>query len=120
DQNGKVVEEKSFDSRLMPVMSGVPSALQYRTGASLPPGEYTLKLAVVEGDRTGSIEHTIRAALPKADALTFSELMVGGPLDTGELLQPTIGYQVTFGTVHGYFEAYGAGADAVSVEYEIG
>jgi hypothetical protein len=46
--------------------------------------------------------------------------MVGGPIDVGEILQPTIGYQVTFGSVHGYFEAYGPSASAVSVEYEIG
>jgi VWFA-related protein len=120
DQNGKVVEDKAFDARLLPVMSGVPSALQYKTGASLPPGDYTMKFAAVEGDRVGSVEHVIHAALPKSDALSFSELMVGGPLDIGELLQPTIGYQVTFGSVHGYFEAYGPGSADVSVEYEIG
>ena len=34
--------------------------------------------------------------------------MVGGPLDVGELLTPTIGYRSTFGAVHGYVEAYGA------------
>jgi Tfp pilus assembly protein PilF len=68
----------------------------------------------------GSVEHVIHATLPKSDALSFSELMVGGPIDIGELLQPTIGYQVTFGSVHGYFEAYGAGSAGVGVEYEIG
>jgi len=34
-------------------------------------------------------------------------------------LQPTVGYQVTFGSLHGYVEAYGPKADAVTVEYEI-
>jgi Tfp pilus assembly protein PilF len=101
-------------------MTGVPSALQYRTGASLPPGDYTMKFAVSEGDRVGSVEHTIHAALPKTEAMTFSELMVGGPVDVGELLQPTVGYQVTFGSVQGYFEAYGPNAGDISVEYEIG
>jgi len=120
DNSGRVVETKAFDARLLPVMVGVPSPLQYKTGASLPPGDYTLKLAVVEGDRTGTVEHPIHAALPSAADLTFSELMVGGPVDVGELLQPTIGYQVTFGSVHGYFEAYGPRAGEVSVEYEIG
>jgi Tfp pilus assembly protein PilF len=120
DRSGKVVDDRSFDARLLPVMNGVPSALQYKTGSSLPPGDYDMKLAVVEGDRVGSVEHVIHAALSKADTLAFSELMVGGPLDVGELLQPTIGYQVTFGAVHGYFEAYGSTAGDVSVEYEIG
>jgi VWFA-related protein len=119
DTNGRTVDNKSFDARLLPIMSGVPSALQYKAGASLPPGDYTLKLAVAEGDRVGTVEHVIHATLPQAGALAFSELMVGGPIEVGEILQPTIGYQVTFGAVHGYFEAYGADAGRVSVEYEV-
>jgi VWFA-related protein len=120
DSNSRVVENRAFDARLLPIVSGVPSPLQYTAGASLPPGDYTLKLAVVEGDRTGSIEHPIHAVLTPASGETkLSELMVGGPVETGELLQPTIGYQVAFGGVHGYVEAYGDGADGLSVEYEI-
>ena len=123
DRNGRVVDDKVFDARLLPVMSGVPSPLQYKTGASLPPGDYTIKLAAVEGERSGTVEHAIHATLPtaaEASALTFSELMVGGPVEIGELLQPTIGYQVSFGSVHGYFEAYGPSSGDVGVEYEIG
>lgn len=119
DRSGRMVENRAFDARLLPIMNGVPSALQYKTGASLPPGDYTLKFAVAEGDRVGTVEHPIHAALPQASDLTFSELMVGGPVEVGELLQPTIGYQVTFGAVHGYFEAYGPQSSGVSVEYEI-
>ena len=120
DRDGKTVDNRAFDARLLPVMSGVPSPLQYSAGASLPIGEYTLKLAVIEGDRVGSIEHPINAVLPKAAGdLSLSELMVGGPLEVGEILQPTISYQVSFGTVHGYVEAYGSKIDDVTVEYEI-
>ncbi len=97
----------------------MPSALQYSAGASVAPGDYTLKLAVVEGERVGTVEHTIHAALPDANGLTLSELMVGGPIDVGELLTPTIGYQVTFGAVHGYVEAYGTHTADVTMEYEI-
>jgi len=119
DQNGRLVDSKSTAMRLLPVMNGVPSALQFTAGASVQPGDYTLKLAAVEGDRIGTVEHTIHAALADADGVALSELMVGGPLDVGELLTPTIGYQVTFGTVHGYLEAYGQKTDAVTMEYEI-
>jgi VWFA-related protein len=119
DRDGRMVDSRAADMRLLPVMNGVPSALQYTSGASLPPGDYTLKLAAVEGDRIGTVEHTIHAALPAAGNLSLSELMVGGPLDVGELLTPTIGYQVTFGTVHGYLEAYGARMDDLTMEYEI-
>ena len=47
---------------------------------------------VAEGDRVGSVEHVVHAVLPPAaSGLTLSELMVGGPLEVGELLTPTIG-----------------------------
>jgi len=109
-----------LDARLLPVMSGVPSALQFSAGASLPAGDYTLKLAVIDGERVGSIEHPLKATLQQAPGdLTFSELMVGVPLEVGEILQPTIGYQVSFGAVHGYIEAYGSTAMDLSVEYEV-
>jgi VWFA-related protein len=119
DRTGRMVDNKSADMRLLPVMNGVPSPLQYTTGASLAPGDYTMKLAVAEGDRVGSVEHVIHAALPSASGLTLSELMVGGPLEAGELLTPTIGYQINFGSVHGYVEAYGAKPDGMTMEYEI-
>jgi len=119
DRDGRLVDNRAADMRLLPVMTGVPSALQYSAGASVAPGDYTLKLAVVEGDRIGTVEHAIRAALPAAGPLTLSELMVGGPIEVGELLTPTIGYQVTFGTVHGYVEAYGPKTDDVTMEYEV-
>ena len=119
DRNGRVVDSRAESMRLLPVMNGVPSPLQYTAGASLAPGEYTLKLAAAEGERVGSIEHPIRAGLPTENGLTLSELMVGGPTEIGELLRPTIGYTASFGSVHGYVEAYGAKADTVTVKYEI-
>ena len=46
--------------------------------------------------------------------------MVGGPVNaTNDRLQPTVGYRVVFGSVHGYVEAYGSDAGAVSATYEI-
>ncbi len=119
DANGRIVDSKSMDARLLPVMNGVPSALQFTTGASLAPGDYTMKLAVAEGERAGSVEHAIHATLPTARGLTLSELMVGGPLEVGELLTPTIGYQVNFGAVHGYVEAYGTAGDGLTMEFEV-
>ena len=62
------------DARLQPIMNGVPSPLQYTAGASLPPGEYTLKLAIAEGARVGTVEHTIHAGLAEAGGVTMSEL----------------------------------------------
>lgn len=119
DRDGRIVESLAGDARLPPVLDGVPSALQYNVGSSVPPGDYTLKLAVAEGDRVGTIEHPIHAALVDAAPVKLSELMVGGPTEVRQLEQPTIGHTVAFGSVHGYVEAYGAGVGALKVQYEI-
>jgi VWFA-related protein len=119
DKDGRQVDTKSEVVRVAPPVNGVPSALLYTTGASVPPGDYSLKLAVAEGDRVGTVEHTIHAGLEKAGPVNLSELMVGGPTEVGELLKPTIGYDVIFGSVHGYLEAYGPNVSDLTMEYEI-
>lgn len=120
DGEGRIVESQTGSARLPPMMNGVPSPLQFATGASLPPGDYTLKLAVNEGDRMGTVEHTFRAGVSPAGSVLVSDLMVGGPVHTGEeLLRPTVGYRVVFGGVQGYVEAYGEGVGGLAAHYEI-
>ncbi len=108
DPEGRLVGSQAADLRLRPVMNGVPSPLQYSAGASLKPGNYVFKLAVAVGDRVGTIEHPFHAGLASRDDVTFSDLMVGGPVDARSLQQPTVGNLVSFGNVHGYLEAYGS------------
>src|SRR5262249_47604035 len=119
DADGRTSDSQTTDARVAPIMTGVPSPLQSVAGATLPPGDYTLKLVVADGDKVGSVEHPIRAQLVDAGAVRLSELMVGGPVDPTERLRPTIGYTVSFGVVHGYVEAYGADAQTLEVTYEI-
>jgi VWFA-related protein len=120
DRDGRMIDSLVGEARLPPIMNGVPSALQFTGGASVPPGEYTLKLAVNEGGRIGTVEHEFRAAVAEAGALKISDLMAGGPLNGAEdLLQPTVGYTVVFGTVQGYVEAYGSGATDVKARFEL-
>jgi VWFA-related protein len=119
DRDGRIMETLGDEMRLFPVLNGVPSGLEFSGGASLPPGEYTLKVAVAEGDRVGTIEHPVHAGLVTAGDLTLSELLVGGPTDIRELFGPTIGHTVAYGAVHGYLEAYGPGAAALTAKYEI-
>ncbi|MQA30582.1 MAG: VWA domain-containing protein [Luteitalea sp.] len=120
DSSGRMVDSQGTDTRLPPIMNGVPSALQFSGGASLPPGDYSLKFAVAEGDRVGTIEHPIHATLVDAGSIQVSDLMVGGPTSSADgLLQPTVGYRVVFGSVHGYLEAYGSDAASISATYEI-
>lgn len=119
DQAGNEVDTRRLDSRLPPVMTGVPSALQFAAGASLAPGEYTLRLAAADGSRGGSVDHRFRAELSTTAGVNLSELVVGGPTAIREFLSPTVGYTVSFGSVHGYAEAYGDQAEAVTMKYEI-
>ena len=120
DRTGRVIESPpAVQMAIAPVMNGVPGALQYSGGASLDPGEYTIKLAVAEGDRIGSVEHAVHATLADLGEVKLSELMVGGPVGGGEIMRPTVGYTVSFGSLHGYLEAYGAHLDQVAAKYEI-
>lgn len=120
DADGRMVDGQLGEARLPPVMNGVPSALQFTGGASVPPGQYTLKLAVNEGDRIGTVEHEFTAGVAPVGSLTVSDLMAGGPLNgADDLLQPTVSYTVMFGTVQGYVEAYGEGATDVTATFEL-
>jgi hypothetical protein len=119
DKNGQEVDTRRLESRLPPVMNGVPSPLQFAAGASLAPGEYTLRLAAADGNRAGSVDHRFRAELSTTGGVNLSELVVGGPTAIREFLSPTVGYTVNFGSVHGYMEAYGDQAEAVTVKYEV-
>ncbi len=120
DRDGNIVDTQTTAARLQPVMNGVPSALQFSGGASLPAGEYVLKLAVSEGDRVGTVEHTFNARLAEAGAVRISDLVVGGPASaSAEPMRPTVGHDVVFGVVHGYVEAYGEQARTLRARYEV-
>ncbi len=119
DENGRDVTSLGASARVGPVMNGVPSPLLYTAGASLPPGDYTLKLAVAEGDRVGSVEHAFHAGLVAGGQADLSDLMVGGPTDLTERLQPMVTPAANFGVVQGYLEAYGRTSSSLAVRYEI-
>jgi VWFA-related protein len=119
DKDGRIVESQAADARLQPVMQGVPSPLQFTGGASLSPGDYVLRLSVAEGDRVGTLEHPIRAGLVDAGDVQLSEFTVGGPVDDRDLLRPTVGHTISFGSVHGYLEAYGQRSSSLHVKYEV-
>ena len=117
DGTGRLVDSQAVDRRLAPILNGVPSALQFTAGASVPPGDYTLKLAAAEGEKVGTIEHPVHAALGAGG--TVSDLTVGGPVNGGEALRPTVGYTISYGTVHGYLEAYGPDIANVTTTFEV-
>jgi VWFA-related protein len=120
DREGRMVDSQVGEARLPPIMNGVPSALQFTAGASVPPGDYTLKLAVNEGDRLGSVEHEFHAGVSAAGAMRVSDLMAGGPSDANtDFQQPSVEYTVVFGTLHGYVEAYGSDVANLKATFEL-
>jgi VWFA-related protein len=119
DSKGAVVINQTGTGRLPPAIRGAPSPLVFAGSATLEPGEYMLKLAIAEGDRVGSVEHPIHANLIDAGVFKLSELMIGGPIDAGQLSGPTVGYEIRFGTVQGYIEAYGSSASLLTMRYEV-
>jgi len=118
-KTGRQVDSEVADARLSPVMRGVPSALQFVSNVSVAPGDYTLKFAVADEDRVGTVEHHIHAGLVPAGPISLSELMVGGPVTGDDLLRPTVGYTIAFGLVQGYIEAYAPSDDLPAVKFEI-
>jgi VWFA-related protein len=119
DRDGRIVESQTSNSRLRPVMNGVPSPLQFTAGASLAPGEYTLKFVAAEGELVGSVEHPVRATLLGEGPIRTSELLIGGPVSPTPEARPAVGNAVSFGNLQGYVEVYGSGAKAARVIYEV-
>jgi hypothetical protein len=119
DSNDRVVQRRAGNSTLRPVLAGRPSPLQVTTSVTLDPGDYTMKLAVADGDRVGSVEHRIRAAIDPVGTVSFSDLVVGGTAAPKPALPPPVGATVRQEYLQGTVEAYGADAAAISGQFEI-
>ena len=119
DRNDRVVQRRAGNSSLRPIVPGQPSALQFTTSVTLDPGDYTMKLAVADGDRVGSVEHPVHAALDAAGAIAFSDLVVGGTGSAKPAMPPPVGPTIRTDYVQGVVEAYGAAAADVRGRLEI-
>lgn len=119
DRNDRVVQRRAGNSALRPIVPGQPSALQFTTSVTLDPGDYTMKLAVADGDRVGSVEHPVHAALDSAGTIAFSDLVVGGTGSAKPAMPPPVGPTVRTDYVQGLVEAYGAAAADVRGRLEI-
>jgi hypothetical protein len=119
DRNDRVVQRRAGNSSLRPVVADQPSALQFTTSVTLDPGDYTMKLAVADGDRVGSVGHQVHAGLTRAGGVAFSDLVVGGVSTAKPVMPPPIGTTVRTDYVQGVVEAYGIEAAAISGRIEI-
>jgi VWFA-related protein len=119
DKDGKTLDGQVSDVRLAPVGGGIPSPLAFSAGASVDPGDYTVRIAVADGDRIGSVELPVHADLLDLGRVRLTELIAGGPVPPINLLRPSVGTTVSFGNLHGYLEAYGPDAATLEVRFEI-
>jgi len=119
DRNGKAIDGQMTDVRLAPMTAGLPSAIVFSGGASVDPGDYTVKIVAADGERVGSVELPVHAALLDLGRLQLTELVAGGPSSPVNLLRPSVGARVSFGNVHGYLEAYGPDATTTRVKFEV-
>src|SRR5260221_1947600 len=119
DKDGKTLDGQVSDVRLAPAVSGIPSSLAFSGGASVDPGDYIVKIAAADGNRVGSLDLPVHATLLDLGKVRLTELIAGGPLPPVNLLRPSVGTLVSYGTVHGYLEAYGPDAAALGVRFEI-
>jgi VWFA-related protein len=119
DSDRQSVDGQISDLRFTPRAAGVPAPFEYARTVTVKPGDYVVKIAVADGDLIGSLEMPVHASLIDVPPARFSQLIVGGPLGVPNLLRPTVGSRVLFGTVHGYLEGYGRDIGAVRVSFEV-
>ena len=119
DKDGKTLDGQVSEVRLAPAVNGIPSPLTFSGGASVDPGDYTVKIAVADGDRIGSLELPVHATLLDLGKVRLTELLAGGPLPPVNLMRPSVGTRVSYGALHGYLEAYGPDAATLGVRFEV-
>ncbi len=78
DESGRLVASGLQRQTLLPARADQPGPLIYHGSLSTPPGDFRLRLAVVDGDgRVGSVDHPVRARLTDAPPLRLGDLAVG-------------------------------------------
>ena len=118
DAQGRVVKQMAGVSPLHPLSEAAPSPLQLTTSVTIAPGEYTLKLAVADEDRLGSIARAFQAGPTQSGSFSLSDLFVGGP-ETAAAGALTVGSRVMHGFLQGYVEVDGTDVRFLHVTYEI-
>lgn len=115
DDKGKIVASAITQNKAEPVRSGAPGPLQATSLVDVPPGRYTLRLAVLDaGGRSGSVEHRLDAAVAAAGGLEVADLLlapanVGGAAAVRLVADATVEHE-PFGA---YLEVYPRSADAL-------
>ncbi|MFB3855623.1 MAG: VWA domain-containing protein [Vicinamibacterales bacterium] len=114
DQSGRPRASAGQRLALQPVDPRAPSPLRYTGRAWIEPGDYTLKLAVVQpGGLRGSIEHPVRVRLTRAGPLQAADLFVLDAPGSGSIeFRPEVVTRLTGQRVAAFCELYAEGPKA--------
>lgn len=119
--SGRVVASAFHSARAEPTPDATPGPAHATVAIDLPPGPYTLKLAVVDsGGRRGSVEHAFDASIKGTGGIGVADLVLAPPISaSAPSLQLTAAPGARAAPLDAYLELYGASGKAlpqVSVE----
>jgi len=106
DRQGRVLDSGMQHATLFPRDGASPSPFVYDGTLLVEPGDYVLKLAVVDGEgRVGTIEHNVHAALGEAGPIETGDLVIGTRARNARTLRLPTGARVS-GRAFSFIELY--------------
>jgi len=106
DRQGRVLDSGMQHATLFPRDGANPSPFVYDGTLLVEPGDYVLKLAVVDNEgRVGTIEHNVHAALGEAGPIRTGDLVIGTRSRNARTLRLPTGARVA-GRAFSFIELY--------------
>jgi VWFA-related protein len=107
DEKGRVVTSAGSRRNLASTASGPNQVLQYDTSLAVAPGNYQLRVGVVDGaGRRGTLVRRVELPSLAGVEVQTSDLIVGNLPAEGETLSPRVQPQITASEVAAYLEIY--------------
>ncbi len=109
DGKGKVVSTGFREATMTPVKPGEPGPLEATSVATVEPGAYTLKIAIVDSQgRRGSVEHPFTAKLTRVGSIEVADLVLTPSATKGQTAVRIVADTTIDGEpFSGYLELYG-------------
>jgi tetratricopeptide (TPR) repeat protein len=107
DETGKVVATQVEPSVGAPASAGAIRPHHFTGSVTMPPGRYSLKVAVIDAQgRKASLEHAFEAQLTAVGQLRLGELMLASAAAPGAAAKPSADGRIATDVVVGYTELY--------------